>query len=155
MSNICLSPLASLLLSDSMLSICYFSLLQLKRVTEEYTYGIPRQFDPNSRMMARKVDKVSRAVFPLGFALFNLIYWSILLSRQQYLLCYIIPLPSLTAKCLQMYIALYYIYANKFIFIANVNNFFFSLDLLSSPHNVLRNMLYVKMCFQNIFYFLS
>ena len=26
---------------------------------DEYTYGVPGKYDPNSRMLARKVDKVS------------------------------------------------------------------------------------------------
>ena len=25
---------------------------------DEYTYGVPQKYDPNSRMLARKVDKV-------------------------------------------------------------------------------------------------
>ena len=34
-----------------------------------------QKYDPNSRMVARKVDKAARVLFPLSFTIFNLVYW--------------------------------------------------------------------------------
>ena len=53
----------------------------IKRMMDEYTYGTPTKFDPNSRMLARKVDKVSRKLFPSIFILYNIVYWSFYLSQ--------------------------------------------------------------------------
>ena len=35
----------------------------------------PRYLDPDGRQKARKVDKVSRRMFPMTFILFNIVYW--------------------------------------------------------------------------------
>ena len=35
----------------------------------------PRYLDPDGRQKARKVDKVSRRMFPMTFVLFNIVYW--------------------------------------------------------------------------------
>ena len=35
----------------------------------------PRYLDPDGRQKARKVDKISRTMFPMTFVLFNVIYW--------------------------------------------------------------------------------
>ena len=56
-------------------------LLQIKRMMDEYQYGSPKRFDPNSRLLARKVDKVARKLFPTFFALFNLAYWCVFLLQ--------------------------------------------------------------------------
>ena len=52
-----------------------------KRVMDEYTYGTPKQFDPTSRLIAKKVDKLSRWFFPAIFLAFNFIYWCYFLTR--------------------------------------------------------------------------
>ena len=46
-------------------------------MVEEYTYGHPQTYDPSSRNLARKVDKVSRWLFPTSFGLFSLVYWCV------------------------------------------------------------------------------
>ena len=48
---------------------------------DNYTYGLTQKFDPNSRMIARKVDKASRVLFPLAYIIFNLAYWFFFLTR--------------------------------------------------------------------------
>ena len=35
----------------------------------------PRVVDPEGKHKARKIDKVSRKLFPVAFILFNIVYW--------------------------------------------------------------------------------
>ncbi len=35
----------------------------------------PRVVDPEGKHKARKIDKVSRKIFPVAFVLFNIVYW--------------------------------------------------------------------------------
>lgn len=63
------SPVISLIL------FFIFVFFQIKRMMDEYTYGIAAKFDPNSRMLARRVDKVARRLFPSAFICFNVFYW--------------------------------------------------------------------------------
>ena len=35
----------------------------------------PRIVDPEGKYKARKIDKVSRKIFPMAFVLFNIVYW--------------------------------------------------------------------------------
>ena len=35
----------------------------------------PKPVDPEGKQKARKIDKVSRKIFPVAFLLFNLVYW--------------------------------------------------------------------------------
>ncbi len=51
-------------------------LLQIRRVMDECTYGSVQRFDPGGRMMARRVDKIARWVFPGVFIVFNMVYWT-------------------------------------------------------------------------------
>lgn len=37
----------------------------------------PRVVDPEGKHKARKIDKVSRKIFPVAFVLFNIVYWII------------------------------------------------------------------------------
>ena len=37
----------------------------------------PRVIDPEGKHKARKIDKVSRKIFPVAFVLFNIVYWII------------------------------------------------------------------------------
>ncbi|KAK2166145.1 hypothetical protein LSH36_41g03014 [Paralvinella palmiformis] len=48
-----------------------------KRMLDEYTYGRPEQLDPSSRNLARRVDKVSRWLFPCIFVIFCVVYWCV------------------------------------------------------------------------------
>jgi hypothetical protein len=41
-----------------------------------------RPHNTGSRMRARKVDKISRVVFPLSFAIFNMVYWLIYIHAE-------------------------------------------------------------------------
>ena len=57
-------------------------LFQLKRVMDEHTYGtVTREMTDSYRMLARKVDKVCRVLFPVTYAAFNVTYWSFYLTR--------------------------------------------------------------------------
>ncbi|XP_064637336.1 glycine receptor subunit alpha-2-like isoform X2 [Lineus longissimus] len=49
-----------------------------KKLLDDYTYGTSNHLDPNSRNMARMVDKVARYCFPSMFIAFNLVYWIVL-----------------------------------------------------------------------------
>ena len=53
-----------------------FLLFQIKRMTDEYTYGTYDKTSHGRRMIARKVDKYSRLLFPLAYVVFNMFYWS-------------------------------------------------------------------------------
>ena len=49
---------------------------------DEHTYGtVTREMTDSYRMLARKVDKVCRVLFPVTYAAFNVTYWSFYLTR--------------------------------------------------------------------------
>uniref|UniRef100_A0A1I8HWS8 Neur_chan_LBD domain-containing protein n=2 Tax=Macrostomum lignano TaxID=282301 RepID=A0A1I8HWS8_9PLAT len=52
-----------------------FTPMMAKKLVNEYTYGDWKAWAPNSRQLARKVDKGSRILFPLSFAVFFVCYW--------------------------------------------------------------------------------
>ena len=62
----------------------WLTIFQFKRMLDEYTYGRPEQLDPSSRNLARKVDKISRWLFPGAFFIFCVVYWCVyyLTDRQ-------------------------------------------------------------------------
>ncbi|CAH1777908.1 unnamed protein product [Owenia fusiformis] len=47
----------------------------IKRMADEHAYGITKHYDPHSRQLARKVDKISRRLFPIVYIIFNIVYW--------------------------------------------------------------------------------
>jgi hypothetical protein len=73
-------------IESTMLALCALSLYTVRSIFVALQMNIvenantdrrepPKKVDPEGKHKARKIDKVSRKLFPMAFLVFNIIYW--------------------------------------------------------------------------------